>query len=82
MLIGHGEAGGKGGGEYARMVMRQTDEIYPGQVMELDRWVRSPGPRHPGPQMHMVARVQEILPRQSSSINQPASQPSAFAGFE
>lgn len=48
-------------GYHTRMIMRQTDEIDPRQIMQVDRRVRQPGPRDPRSEMDMVARVEEIL---------------------
>lgn len=48
-------------GDHTRMIMRQTDKIDPGQVMQVDSRVRQSGPRNPRPEMDMVARVEEVL---------------------
>ena len=43
------------------MIMRQTDQIDPGQVMEVDSRVGQTGSRDPGAKMHMVSCMEEIL---------------------
>ena len=44
-----------------RVIMRQTDQIYPRQIMEVDRRVRLTGRCDPGPKVHVVSGVEEIL---------------------
>ena len=41
--------------------MAQTNQIDPGQFMQIDRRVRQPGSRDAGSEMDMVARVEEVL---------------------
>ena len=43
------------------MIMTQTNQIDPRQLMQIDRRVRQPCPRDAGSEMDMVARVEEIL---------------------
>ena len=57
-VIGHGR---QGEGGDARVVMGQTDEVDGGQVVEVDGGVRPTGPCDAGPEMDVVARVEEIL---------------------
>ena len=45
----------------SRMIMRQTYQINPGQMMQVDRRVRLPSRRNPGPEMDVIACVEEIL---------------------
>ena len=47
--------------EDSRMIMTQTNQIDPGQFMQIDRRVRQPCPRDARSEMDMVARVEEIL---------------------
>ena len=47
--------------EDSRMIMTQTNQIDPGQLMQIDRRVRQPCPRDAGSEMDMVARMEEIL---------------------
>ena len=49
------------GMEDARMIMRQTDEIDPRQIMEVDSWVGKTGSCDARTQMDMVSCVEEIL---------------------
>lgn len=53
--------GGRRGKEDARVIMGQTDQIDPRQVMQVDRRVGTTGARDPGPEMDVIARVEEIL---------------------
>lgn len=41
--------------------MRQTYQINPRQIMQVDRRVRLPSRRNPRPEMDVIARVEEIL---------------------
>ena len=41
--------------------MRQTDQIYPWQVMEVHGWVGLTGRRYAGSKVHVISRVEEIL---------------------
>ena len=43
------------------MIMGQTDQIDPRQVMQVDRRVGTTGARDPGPKMDVIACVEEIL---------------------
>ena len=58
--------------EHSRMIMTQTNQIDPGQLMQIDRRVRQPCPRNARSKMDMVARMEEILathkPRHSKHL--------------
>ena len=41
-----------------RVIMRQTDQIYPRQV---DGWVGLACARHAGSKVHVISRVEEVL---------------------
>ena len=43
------------------MIMAQTNQIDPRQLMQIDRRIRQPCPRDAGSEMDMIARVEEIL---------------------
>lgn len=51
------------------MIMRQTDQIDPRQVMQVDGRVGTTGARDPGPEMDVIACVEEILYVRSEDVS-------------
>ena len=49
------------GEKNARMIMRQTNQVDPRQIMEVDSWVRKTGPSDARTEMDVVSCVEEIL---------------------
>lgn len=42
------------------MIVRQQHEIDPGQVVQVDCRIRPANTRHSRPEMHMIARMEEV----------------------